>query len=117
MGQARLCVSSQFSQMMHPPCNVTPWRIAMVCSWLLCVWFGLSQTFTTHRAQDNEKTQDYLAKNWWDNEADEGFQHIDRKYVEEHNGSWPEILSHYQWVGKRVLDYGIGAGYLGETLL
>jgi SAM-dependent methyltransferase len=56
------------------------------------------------------------AKAWWNNSADEDFQHIDRGYVTKGAKSWEMFLPRFSWVHKRVLDYGIGAGYLGETL-
>jgi SAM-dependent methyltransferase len=56
------------------------------------------------------------AKDWWNNTADEEFQHLDRGYVTETAKSWDIFLSKFFWYNTRVLDYGIGAGYLGETL-
>jgi len=61
-------------------------------------------------------TEDKVQK-WWDNNADKEFQHLDRAWVEQHNKEWPKFLQRFDWKNKRVLDYGIGAGYLGETLL
>jgi 2-polyprenyl-3-methyl-5-hydroxy-6-metoxy-1,4-benzoquinol methylase len=66
----------------------------------------------TEEAQPNNAA----AKAWWNNSANEGFQHIDREYVQKTMAAWQAFLPHYQWTGKRVLDYGIGAGYLGEVL-
>mmetsp|Transcript_67935 Transcript_67935/g.107747 ORF Transcript_67935/g.107747 Transcript_67935/m.107747 type:complete len:269 (+) Transcript_67935:44-850(+) len=56
------------------------------------------------------------ARNWWNNSADEDFQHIDRDYVTKTAKAWELFLPRFYWYNKKVLDYGIGAGYLGETL-
>jgi len=56
-------------------------------------------------------------KKWWNNDTDEKFQHLDRTYVKRHLKEWPIFLKRFDWNGKRVLDYGIGGGYLAEVLL
>lgn len=56
------------------------------------------------------------AKEWWDNSASDAFQHIDGEYVSKHAHEWQKFLVHFDWKGKKVLDYGIGGGYLGKTL-
>lgn len=56
-------------------------------------------------------------KDWWDKHASENFQHLDRDYVTKHMQDWNAFLPKFEWSKKKVLDYGIGAGYLGETLL
>lgn len=56
------------------------------------------------------------AKDWWNHSADRNFQHLDRDYVASHAHDWDAFLPQYSWQGKKVLDYGIGAGYLGERL-
>merc|ERR1712157_712125 len=56
------------------------------------------------------------AKNFWDSKASAKFQHLDREYVEARMSGWQKFLKKFDWSGKKVLDYGIGGGYLGETL-
>merc|ERR1719281_2147507 len=57
-----------------------------------------------------------LARDWWNSNASANFQHLDRSYVEGHEKDWTAFLPKLAWKGRRVLDYGIGAGYLGEAL-
>lgn len=56
------------------------------------------------------------AKDWWDSSASKNFQHLNRAYVTTHMEEWQAFLPKFHWNGVKVLDYGIGAGYLGETL-
>jgi len=57
------------------------------------------------------------AKQWWDTGASEQFQHTNRTYVQAQYPEWNEkFISKFTWASKRVVDYGIGGGYLGEVL-
>eukprot|EP00747_Dinoflagellata_sp_TGD_P086270 gnl/TRDRNA2_/TRDRNA2_163223_c0_seq2.p1 gnl/TRDRNA2_/TRDRNA2_163223_c0~~gnl/TRDRNA2_/TRDRNA2_163223_c0_seq2.p1 ORF type:complete len:362 (+),score=33.51 gnl/TRDRNA2_/TRDRNA2_163223_c0_seq2:97-1182(+) len=56
-------------------------------------------------------------QDWWNKNAAKDFQHLDRTYVQQTEAAWNAFLPHFQWQSKRVLDYGIGGGYLGEVLL
>jgi len=56
------------------------------------------------------------AKEWWDNDASDAFQHTDEKYVKQTARAWQKFLIRFDWKGKKVLDYGIGGGYLGKAL-
>lgn len=55
-------------------------------------------------------------KKWWDDKASGDFQHLDPKYVKRTEQAWQKFLTHFDWKGKKVLDYGIGGGYLGDVL-
>uniref|UniRef100_A0A7S2DC10 Methyltransferase type 12 domain-containing protein n=1 Tax=Alexandrium andersonii TaxID=327968 RepID=A0A7S2DC10_9DINO len=57
------------------------------------------------------------AADWWDHKADERMQHTSTAYVMEKASDWKAFLPRVNWAGKRVLDYGIGGGYLGEVVL
>eukprot|EP00747_Dinoflagellata_sp_TGD_P086276 gnl/TRDRNA2_/TRDRNA2_163223_c0_seq9.p1 gnl/TRDRNA2_/TRDRNA2_163223_c0~~gnl/TRDRNA2_/TRDRNA2_163223_c0_seq9.p1 ORF type:complete len:287 (+),score=26.55 gnl/TRDRNA2_/TRDRNA2_163223_c0_seq9:153-1013(+) len=57
------------------------------------------------------------AREWWNKKASSSFQHLDRDDMErKKKADWNTFLPHFEWHGKKVLDYGIGGGYLGETL-
>lgn len=79
--------------------------------------FGNLLTMTHSEKDDPHADDESVAKDWWDNRASKSFQHLDKDYVASHAGEWDAFLPHFQWTGKAVLDYGIGAGYLGERLL
>jgi len=58
------------------------------------------------------------AKKWWDTEATSNFQHLDESFVMSQYADWREtFLTRFVWQGKRVVDYGIGGGFLGKVLL
>merc|ERR1712224_1038322 len=62
--------------------------------------------------------EDVKARSFWENNATSEFQHIDRQFVTNKIfGEWKKWLTRFTWFDKRVLDYGIGGGYLGELLL
>merc|ERR1719272_2191347 len=54
------------------------------------------------------------ARLWWNTQAKRGFQHLNRGFVMQQKKQWHTyFLPEFNWTGKRVLDYGIGGGYLG----
>mmetsp|Transcript_75869 Transcript_75869/g.217131 ORF Transcript_75869/g.217131 Transcript_75869/m.217131 type:complete len:284 (+) Transcript_75869:112-963(+) len=58
------------------------------------------------------------AKKWWDTKATANFQHLDESFVKTQYAEWREtFLTRFVWQGKRVVDYGIGGGFLGKVLL
>merc|ERR1712196_271134 len=58
-----------------------------------------------------------MGKKWWDSKATANFQHLDRSYVMKYKEMWEgQFLKKVKWSDKRVIDYGIGGGYLGEVL-
>lgn len=59
---------------------------------------------------------DEAAWKYWNEDATNDTAHLDRDYVEKLRYEWSQFLPSFKFVGKRVLDYGTGGGYVGEEL-
>lgn len=71
--------------------------------------------------QSSIAPENTTVRSWWEEQSSQEFAHRSLGgYMKGKSAvlaSWEQhFLKHFNWGGKRVLDYGIGGGYLGEAL-